>query len=196
MALRADVPGLARAVTRFVQRQKGALREMMAINSFTENRDGVNEVGDLTASWFAEAVDPNFKARRFLSKYDPYGQHLALSLRRSAEGPRPSLAFVSHLDTVYPSSIETEHNFKWREEHGEDGSWIVGPGSMDIKGGTFMIGAIVHALTEVHPQIVNEVDFHVLLNASEEVRRSASATPIAVATPVAIAIAMACVVDS
>jgi hypothetical protein len=83
------------------------------------------------------------------------------------------------LDTVYPPSVShtdvdaapAAATPPWREEHdaSSGSSWLVGPGTMDIKGGTFMLGAVLHALRVVHPQVYNVLDWHVLLNASEEV---------------------------
>jgi len=157
------------AATEFCRSQEHILRRMMELNSFTENAKGVTEVAQLTSDWFRAEVDQSLVASMTPSTKEGYGKHLALrSQKPGNDGPMvPVIAMVSHLDTVYPPNECWEQS--WTEEHDEAGSWIVGPGSMDIKGGTFMIATVLHTLKTVHPNLYNEVDFAVLLNASEEV---------------------------
>ena len=173
-----EVGRLAAVASAFCKRELGALRRMVEINSFTSNAEGVNEVGKFTAAWFQSAIDQNFQPNFYPSKYAPrYGNHVTLSLQpethqlQAQEDSRPTVALVSHLDTVYSAAVEEEHDFVWTMSQSKDppASWIVGPGTMDIKGGTFMIGAVLHTLKMVRPDIFVKVDFQVLLNASEEV---------------------------
>src|SRR4051794_37746744 len=84
-----------------------ALRRAVEVNSFTENPAGVDAVGDLTAELFAGL---GFAAERVASAEPRYGRHLFLS--RPAPrggGPARRVAFVSHLDTVFPPGEEIEH---------------------------------------------------------------------------------------
>lgn len=132
----AEISRMARVAAAFVQRNEPALQEWVGINSFTENANGVNLLAERTASWFSAAVDDGFQAHTRPSINNKYGNHLALVRRSSSSStnsssPKPTIALVSHLDTVYPEEIETLHNFCWQastEEH-SDGSWISGPGS-------------------------------------------------------------------
>ena len=73
------------------------LRQMVGINSFTGNRDGVNRLGRFTAECFAPL---GFTAEFVPSTNKEWGDHLVLTRRgRSAR----SIALVSHLDTVFPA---------------------------------------------------------------------------------------------
>lgn len=128
------------------------LREMVAINSFTHNRDGVCEVGEMCVSLFEPL---GFSARRIRSVTEDCGDHLVLTREGSGDA---SLLLVSHLDTVYPE------NFPWREE----GDLLYGPGVVDIKGGTILIWMILRALREHAPDLFERTGFTILLNASEE----------------------------
>src|SRR5881397_2871424 len=76
------------------------LRQMVGINSFTSNREGVNRLGRFTAECFAPL---GFTAEFVPSTNAEYGDHLVLTRRgRSAK----TLALISHLDTVFPPEEE------------------------------------------------------------------------------------------
>ena len=59
------------------------------------------------------------------------------------------LLLVGHLDTVYPNSERSRHNFRWKE----DGDRIHVPGTVDIKGGNAMIWLILAAMEEARPEL-------------------------------------------
>ncbi|MDB6025696.1 MAG: putative Acetylornithine deacetylase/Succinyl-diaminopimelate desuccinylase [Verrucomicrobiales bacterium] len=135
------------------------LKKMVAINSFTTNRDGVNCLGKFTAE--------SFRDLGFVADYTPsfrkdYGDHLVMT--RPGRTTR-TIALISHLDTVFPPEEEQRNNFVWREA----GERIYGPGIMDIKGGTTMIHLILSALRKVAPEAFEEITWKVILNSSEEV---------------------------
>ncbi len=134
------------------------LRQMVEINSFTANPLGVNALGDLTASAFAEL---GFAAEKVQCARLAYGRHVVLT-RPGRSGYK--IGLVSHLDTVFPPDEEIEHNFRWRPE----GERIYGPGTMDIKGGTVMIYMLLAALKAVLPDLYDEINWVILLNAAEE----------------------------
>jgi glutamate carboxypeptidase len=135
------------------------LRDMVGVNSFTLNVAGVNRVGDLTASAFA----PLGFASEFVPADNPaHGRHLVLS--RPGTG-RATVAFISHLDTVYTPAEERANDFHWRIE----GERIYGPGTVDIKGGTVLIHLLLSALQECAPDLFREVHWLLLLNSAEEV---------------------------
>lgn len=136
------------------------LREMVAINSFTENAAGVNQLGDLTASAFAElGFHPSFHE----ATHPGYGCHAVL--RRKGSDEAPTIALVSHLDTVFTRDEEERNAFRWRR----DGCRIYGPGVNDIKGGTALIHLMLAALKAECASIFHETNWVVLLNACEEV---------------------------
>jgi glutamate carboxypeptidase len=134
------------------------LRQMVAINSFTANSNGVTALADLTANLFSPL---GFRAEYIPSINPDYGVHLILSKTGNSE---KNIALVSHLDTVFPPEEETENDFHWREE----GDRIYGPGTVDIKGGTMMIFMILDALRTFFPKEFADMSWHIALNASEE----------------------------
>ena len=117
------------------------LRNMVEINSFTSNPNGVNRLGEYTSSVFANL---EFSSENIMSTNPLHGDHLVL--RRLSDGVNSlgTIACVSHLDTVYPADEERRNNFSWRVE----GDRIYGPGTVDIKGGTVMIYMILDALSK------------------------------------------------
>ncbi len=137
------------------------LRQMVAINSFTANPDGVNAVGELTAVSFAPL---GFTAERTQAANPAYGKHLLLTRTAKTPHPAPKIALVSHLDTVYSAEEERANNFLWEEE----GACIYGPGTYDIKGGTIMILMVLSAIKQFHPALFDSVTWILAFNAAEE----------------------------
>jgi glutamate carboxypeptidase len=139
------------------------LEQMVAINSFTANPAGVNELGYLTAQIFAPL---GFEVETVQSVNALYGKHLILTRSGRSIGPRhaPQIGLVSHLDTVFPADEELRNNFHWRIE----GDRIYGPGVVDIKGGTIMIYMILSAIQTLAPDIFEAVTWVLFLDATEE----------------------------
>jgi glutamate carboxypeptidase len=134
------------------------LREMVDINSFTGNPEGVNRLGRLTAERFAPL---GFQAEFVPSTNRGWGNHLVLT-RPGRSGK--SIAMVSHLDTVFPPEEETRNSFRWQRE----GDRIFGPGTMDIKGGTMMMWLVLSALRQRAPEVFEAVSWKLFWNSSEE----------------------------
>lgn len=135
------------------------LRQMVGINSWTENRRGVNQLGLLTADAFA---DLGFQPEFVPSANPAYGDHLFLS--RSGRSDK-TVALVAHLDTVFPPEEEERNDFRWRPE----GDRIYGPGTEDIKGGTALMWLVLNALREFAPAAFSAVNWRLCWNSSEEV---------------------------
>lgn len=137
------------------------LRQMVEINSFTANAEGVNRVGKLTADFFAPM---GFEAEFVPSARKDFGNHVFL--KRSANlSSAPMIAMISHLDTVFSPQEEQANNFVWRPS----GHRIYGPGCVDIKGGTVMIFMVLEALKTFFPETYQNTHWLICLNASEEV---------------------------
>ena len=134
------------------------LQEMVGINSFTANREGVNKLGRFTAECFA----PLGFTAEFVPSVNPnFGDHLVLTrMGRSNK----HIAMVSHLDTVFPPEEEAANNFRWQPE----GDRIYGPGTHDIKGGTVMMWLVLQALRDQAPKVFEEVTWRLFWNSSEE----------------------------
>ena len=133
------------------------LHQMVSINSFTANAQGVNRLAELTAKAFAPL---GFEAEFVQSANLDFGRHLFLTRPSplKEEGPaalnsNPALALISHLDTVFSPEEEIQNDFNWRPE----GDRIYGPGIVDIKGGTVMIYLILDALRTFAPQAYDSV---------------------------------------
>ena len=135
-----------------------ALRQMVGINSFTSNREGVNRLGRFTAQCFAPL---GFTAEFVPSANLNYGDHLVLT--RPGRSQR-SIAMVSHLDTVFPPEEEARNQFHWQPE----GDRIYGPGTHDIKGGTVMMWLVLQALREQATAAFEEITWKLFWNSSEE----------------------------
>lgn len=135
------------------------LRLMVAINSYTENAEGVDRLGELTARMFAPL---GFSATTFPSAKPACGHHLVL--RTPTIAGAPTVALVSHLDTVFTEEEERRNDFAWRPA----GDRIHGPGTNDIKGGTVMIHLTLSALRHAAPSTYQSTNWVVLLNAHEE----------------------------
>jgi glutamate carboxypeptidase len=136
------------------------LEQMVAINSFTENRTGVNRLGQLTADAFSSL---GFRPHFIEPSRSSFGKHLVL--QRTISPELPTIALVSHLDTVFTEEEEARNSFRWRR----DGSRIYGPGTNDIKGGTVSIHLLLHALREAAPQTLEATNWSILFNSCEEV---------------------------
>jgi len=134
------------------------LRQMVGINSFTGNPEGVNRLARLTADRFAPL---GFSAEHVPSKNREFGNHLVLTRRGRLE---KSIAMVSHLDTVFPPEEEERNNFHWQPE----GDRIYGPGTQDIKGGTAMMWLVLSALRAHAPKVFEDLTWKLLLNSAEE----------------------------
>jgi glutamate carboxypeptidase len=134
------------------------LRQMVEVNSFTANKNGVNRLGRLTADFFSPL---GFSAEFVPSTYREYGDHLVL--KRVGSTPK-NIGLISHLDTVFPPEEEQQNNFRWQPE----GDMIFGPGTHDIKGGTAMIWLVLSALQNCCPEVFESTTWKLFWNSSEE----------------------------
>lgn len=137
------------------------LHQMVEINSFTANSAGVNRLSEYTASIFSNlGLQPEF-----IPSVNPkFGKHLFLQPATETAVQLPTIAMISHLDTVFPPEEEQLNDFIWRVE----GERAYGPGTVDIKGGTVMIYMVLDGLRAFAPEIFNSVRWLVCLDASEE----------------------------
>jgi glutamate carboxypeptidase len=135
------------------------LGQMVEINSFTTNREGVDQLGELTASVFKSL---GFTTEKVHSENPRYGHHIFLYRRGKTD---QTIALISHLDTVFSAEEERQNQFYWRQQDDR----IYGPGTVDIKGGTVLILMVLEALQTHFPEIFNSVNWLVAIDASEEV---------------------------
>eukprot|EP00039_Didymoeca_costata_P009018 m.119602 g.119602 ORF g.119602 m.119602 type:complete len:147 (+) comp14324_c0_seq1:211-651(+) len=133
-------------VSTVVYRYKLLLKDLVQCGSFTKDPVGVTTQAEKTARMFREA-GLGAQATFVPSKDSNHGPHLVLSntVKKSATKPTSRIALISHLDTVY-SNIELEQeNFQWKDDVIQTDR-VIGPGTMDIKGGT-MVALMVYDRT-------------------------------------------------
>ena len=113
-----------------------ALRGLVEVNSFTDNREGGLEVGRRLRSLMAL---PGVEASPFASAR--YADHWVF---RTAGDPRlPPIALLGHLDTVFPPGTF--------EGYRVDGALRRGPGVLDMKGGLVVVAFALRGLAEASP---------------------------------------------
>ena len=152
----------AEALKKFIESRMPAawelLRQMVGINSWTLNPEGVNRLAQFTAESFAPL---GFTAEFVPAANPAFGKHLVLTRRgKSAR----SVAMISHLDTVFPPEEEARNDFRWQVE----GDHIFGPGTQDIKGGTVMMWLVLQSLQACAPEVFDDITWNLFLNAAEE----------------------------
>lgn len=135
------------------------LQQMVSINSFTTNPDGVNSLANLTSELFAHL---DFQAELIQSENPIYGKHLFLHKNGTSDH---SIVMISHLDTVYSSQEEEQNQFHFRQE----GNRIYGPGTVDIKGGTVLIYMMLDTMRRFSADTYNSINWLIGLDATEEV---------------------------
>lgn len=134
------------------------LRQMVGINSFTTNVEGVAALTRLTVECFDSL---GFSAQTIPSSHPEHAPHLFL--RRGPADKKP-LVLVTHLDTVFPPEEELKNDFRWHPE----GERIYGPGTVDIKGGTMLIWLMLRVLKEVNPDLFERTHWLIAANSAEE----------------------------
>ena len=130
------------------------LRQMVELESPSDNKSAVDRLGEFLAEQFAAAG-----GRPKFHRQSERGNHLQVDFP-GANFQRPVM-LLGHFDTVW--ALGTLAKMPWRVAQGR--AW--GPGSYDMKAGiTLMLHALA-ALREVRGQLARPVT--VLLNTDEEV---------------------------
>ncbi len=134
------------------------LEQMVGINSFTRNASGVNRLGEMIASLFAEK---GFHAETAASANPICGNHLICT-----RGDRGDIVIgcVSHLDTVFAPEEEIANRFAWKPE----GKRVYGPGTIDVKGGTLLLYMMIDAMNAIIPEVFERARWVLLFDATEE----------------------------
>ncbi len=112
---------------------EGALSALVNVNSFTDNKEGGNRVGDMLREVFA--------IEGLSAKVVPstqYANHLVFSSVGRADAKPVGL--IGHLDTVFPPGAF--------EGYRVDGDLRRGPGVLDMKGGLVVVAWALKALAQ------------------------------------------------
>ena len=130
------------------------LRQMVELESPSDNKAAVDRLGEFLAEQFAAAG-----GRPKFHRQSERGNHLQVDFP-GADGRRPVM-LLGHFDTVW--AIGTLAKMPWRVEKGR--AW--GPGSYDMKSGITLILHALATLREVRGELPRPVT--VLLNTDEEI---------------------------
>ncbi len=126
------------------------LESIININSYTENKAGIDKVGSIFDIWFEELG--------FISdihERGDIGNHRHYKSPHAKTGKK--LLLLGHLDTVFPPN-------KF-EDYTEDEDWIYGPGVCDMKGGNIVA---LQALRELKNDGINIQNIDILFVSDEE----------------------------
>jgi glutamate carboxypeptidase len=138
-------------------RLRARLRELVEIESPSDDRAAVNRAADCVVAWARE-----FCAEVQRHPGGTFGD--VVELRFGAGGDRKPVLLLGHLDTVYPMGMLAD--MPWREVAAEDGVRLQGPGVVDMKAGVVMALEAIAALQELNA--LNR-PVTLLLNPDEEV---------------------------
>lgn len=125
------------------------LEKIININSYTKNKQGVDEVGDIMSKWLEKL---GFKLTTY--KKETIGNHLLFSSKKKSG---KKILLLGHNDTVFPPN-----SF---EGFSEDETWVYGPGVCDMKGGNIVALQALRNIHKIDNKIYN-IDF--LLVSDEE----------------------------
>ncbi len=125
------------------------LKKIIEINSWTKNKEGVDQNGEIFAYWLEQI---GYTLTRY--PRENIGDHLHLT---SPQREDRKMLLLGHLDTVFPPG--TFETFK------ENSEWVYGPGVCDMKGGNYVALCALRNIHENCGKIYN-IDF--LLVSDEE----------------------------
>ena len=125
------------------------LAEVVEINSYTNNKEGIDQYGKKISEWMENI---GFQAKCFEREH--IGNHLYFT---SPKTDGTKILLLGHLDTVFPEGTFTEFR--------EDPRWIYGPGVCDMKGGNHVA---LMALRQLHQQYGEIHNIDMLLVSDEE----------------------------
>jgi len=126
------------------------LESIIKINSYTNNKSGVDKVGLIFDGWLEEL---GFRAE--IHQRELIGNHRHYTSLTTPNSKK--LLLLGHLDTVFPP--DKFENFT------EDEKWIYGPGVCDMKGGNIVA---LQALREIKKENIDIKNIDILFVSDEE----------------------------
>ena len=130
------------------------LARLVNRDSGTDDRDDVNQVGDMLAAPLSEL---GFSVKRVTP--ERYGDHLVAD--KPGTGPR-RLLFVGHFDTVFPAGTAKQRPFRIADGR------AYGPGVYDMKGGLAALLFALRAHRDAGTTAWTETGVSVVFNSDEE----------------------------
>ncbi|MEO7591393.1 MAG: M20/M25/M40 family metallo-hydrolase [Byssovorax sp.] len=132
-----------------------AVERLVAVNSFTDNVGGGNQVGAMLTEMLAAL--PGVSVRALPS--ERHAAHLVASTRAAEASAEGCVAIVGHLDTVFPPG--TFEGFR------VEGGIARGPGVLDMKGGLVVAIEALRALTVV--DLIERIPVRFVIVSDEEI---------------------------
>jgi glutamate carboxypeptidase len=154
---------LVEAVGAGEERLRRRLRELVEVESPSDDAAAVNRANDLVAKW-AEELGGAVLRHTGVAGDVTYGDVMEIRFGARKSEQRPVLV-LGHLDTVWP--MGTLATMPWREMEAEDGVRLMGPGVVDMKAGVMMALEAIAAVRQVEGELPRAVTL--LLNPDEEV---------------------------
>jgi len=126
------------------------LKKIIEINSYTQNKKGVDSVASIFDSWLSEL---GFEIETFTREL--IGNHKLYKSPKDLDSKK--LLLLGHIDTVFPPSTF--------EKFSEDEAWVYGPGVCDMKGGNIVA---LQALRNLKSKNIEIKNIDMLLVSDEE----------------------------
>ncbi len=126
------------------------LETIININSYTQNKAGVDRVAHKFDLWFREL---DFEIQTYHREL--IGDHKYYKSKYISTNKK--LLLLGHLDTVFPPDIF--------EKYSEDDVWVYGPGVCDMKGGNIVA---LQALRKLQKKKIDIYNIDILLVSDEE----------------------------
>ncbi len=146
----------------FEERQEqmvATIRELVEVESPSDNKKAVDRIGELVAGKFEE-----LGGRVYFHQAEDFGNHLQVDL--AGRGGGKPVLLLGHYDTVYP--LGTLATMPCRVEGGR----VLGPGVLDMKSGIALMLASLQGLQDLLGELPRPVT--VLLVSDEEVGSDSS----------------------
>ena len=149
---------LFECIHRRKEEYKQFLKDIVAIESYTQDKEGVDKVVDFIAAF---AGSHGFNTR--VQPFPRAGNGLVVTINEDAQ--LPPVAFLGHTDTVHKKGV-----FGYPAVR-EDGDKIYGPGITDMKGGIAVAMLAMQALSDAG---YDKRPVKLILTSDEEVSESLS----------------------
>ncbi len=128
------------------------LEKIVNINSYSYNRDGVNQVGNVLREYLDK-----FEIPYTTQENKDYGDHIIATLKGSRPG---KILLLGHMDTAYPPEIGINHRY-YIDDH-----YAYGPGVSDMKSGLVSMVFTVAAMKQAK---IDLCDIEILFTPEEEI---------------------------
>jgi glutamate carboxypeptidase len=159
------LPDLLRSIALHEPRLQSRLRQLVEIESPSDDPAAVNRAADLVASWAREL---GAAIKRHPQK--AFGDILELRFGPHSRTPASGtgrILLLGHLDTVWPTG--TLAHMPWRQTGTQNGTQLHGPGILDMKAGVVMAIEAIAAARELPPRHKLSRPITLLLVSDEEV---------------------------